>query len=75
MSVLIEEVRAARKLPPPSMARAIRLAADVSQERIAAELGVHRVTIARWEMGTRRPRGQLRIAYADLLQQLQETTS
>ena len=72
MSALIEEIRAAKQLPPPTMARAIRLAADVSQERVAAELGVHRVTVARWEAGTRRPRARLRIAYAELLRQLQE---
>jgi DNA-binding transcriptional regulator YiaG len=73
MSALVEDVRAAKRLPSPAMARAIRLAAEVSQERIATELGIHRVTVARWEAGTRRPRGQLRIAYADLLCQLQET--
>ena len=75
MSALVEEIRAAKRLPSPAMARAIRLAADVSQERIAAELGVHRVTVARWEAGARRPRGQHRAAYAELLRQLQESTS
>jgi DNA-binding transcriptional regulator YiaG len=72
MSELAEEVRAARRLPAPTMARAIRIAADVSQERIAAELGVHRVTVARWEAGARRPRGQLRLRYAGLLAELRE---
>lgn len=68
---LMDEVRAARRLPVPDMARAIRRAAGVEQSRMADELGVHRVTIARWEAGTRSPRGSLRARYADLLAALQ----
>ena len=34
--------------------RSIREAAGLTQEALAALLGVHRVTIARWETGTRR---------------------
>jgi DNA-binding transcriptional regulator YiaG len=75
MSELAEDVRAARRLPAPTMARAIRLAADVTQVRIAAELGVHPVTVARWEAGAHRPRGRLRVAYASLLAELQEAAS
>jgi DNA-binding transcriptional regulator YiaG len=68
---LVEEARQARRLPTPELARAIRRNADVSQERMANELGVHRVTVARWEAGQRRPRGQLLQAYAALLDALQ----
>ncbi len=71
MSDLLTEVRDGR-LPPPSVARAIRLAAGVSQPRMAEELGVHRVSVARWECGTRRPRGDVRAAYGRLLRELQE---
>jgi transcriptional regulator with XRE-family HTH domain len=39
---------------------------------MANELGVHRVTVARWEAGRRRPRGQLLHAYAQLLDALQQ---
>ncbi len=70
MSALLDEVRASRSLPAPPLARAIRLAAGVSQERIAAELDVHPVTVRRWEAGTRIPRGELRLAYARLLNAL-----
>lgn len=68
---LIDEVRRARTLPPPHAARQIRLAAGVSQERLAAELGVHRMTVVRWETGERAPRGLQRAAYAQLLGDLQ----
>jgi DNA-binding transcriptional regulator YiaG len=67
---LIDEVRRIRRLPSPPMAREIRRAAAVSQSRLAAELGVHRVTVTRWELGTRAPRGEVRLAYAALLEDL-----
>ena len=76
MSDLVTEVREAfrdaPRLPPPAIARAIREATCVTQDRMADELGVHRVTLARWEAGTRAPRGQLRARYATLLAQLQQ---
>ena len=71
---LIEEIRA-RQLPPAGMRRAIRLAAGVSQVRMAAELGVHRLTFVRWENGTHEPRGDNRAHYASLLAQLQHAAS
>ncbi len=61
MSDLLAEVKDAPGLPPPAVARAVREAAGVTQDRMAEELGVHRVTIARWEQdGGRSPRGELR---------------
>jgi len=68
---LLEEVRHLQRLPKPAQARAIRQAAGISQGRLAAELGVHRVTLLRWEAGERMPRGASRLAYADLLRDLQ----
>ena len=70
MSTLTEEVLKSRRLPPPSIARAIRSEAGVSQARMAAELGVHRVTVARWESGARVPRGAVRLSYAKVLDEL-----
>jgi transcriptional regulator with XRE-family HTH domain len=70
MTELVEEIRQARRLPPPPLAKAIREAAGVSQQRLADELGVHRVSVARWELGLRRPRGRLLVAYIDLLDAL-----
>lgn len=72
---LVEEVRHARQLPSPAIARAIRQSAGVSQERMAAEVGVHRVTLARWEKGIRRPRGTSGVRYATLIEQLRQVTS
>lgn len=70
---LVEEVRALRAaLPSPAAARLIRLAADVTQARMAQELGVSRVTIARWEAGTRRPRGKTLLEYRRVLDELRE---
>lgn len=64
---LIDEVQAARSLPPPREAAAIRRAGRITQERLAEELGVHAMTVARWEAGRRIPRGAVRVAYARLL--------
>ena len=68
---LTEEILRSRRLPPPTVARAIRREAGVSQQRLASELGVHRVTVARWEIGMRVPHGSLRQRYADVLDELQ----
>ena len=72
---LVQDVREERRLPPPAMAAAIRRAAGVSQARLAAELGVDRVTVARWERAgaswSRTPRGELRRRYAELLAELE----
>lgn len=72
---LIEEVRANQALPAPAVARMIRATAGVSQERLARELGVHRMTVARWESGRRRPRGTVRAAYSALLSDLQRAVA
>jgi len=71
MDDLLREVHEARRLPPPATAREIRRAAGLTQPQVATELGVHRVTLARWELGTRSPRGPLRLRYAKLLSDLQ----
>lgn len=75
MSQLIDEVRQSKDLPTPTLARAIRQEAGVSQLRLAQELKVHRMTVIRWESGTRIPRGPQRAAYARLLAALREATS
>ena len=69
---LIEQVRAANRLAPPPLARQIRIAAHATQQQCADELGVHVVTIARWESGARQPRGEMRARYAALLEALAE---
>jgi HTH-type transcriptional regulator/antitoxin MqsA len=71
---LIDEVRAWR-LPSVKTRRAIRLAAGVSQSRMAEELGVHRLTFVRWESGKHEPRGENRKQYAELLVSLRQVTA
>lgn len=69
---LINEVRSSLSLPPPEMARYIRKAARVTQGRLAMEIGVDRVTLARWESGTCKPRSAQRVRYAEALTALQK---
>ena len=71
---LIDEVRAGR-LPSATERRAIRVDADVSQVRMAAEIGVHRSTLIRWENGECVPRGEARERYARLLTALQQVSA
>ena len=71
---LVDEVRVSHRLPTPRLARAIRESAHVSQVRLAAEIGVHRLTLVRWERGTSRPRGASLAAYVELLERLQEVS-
>jgi DNA-binding transcriptional regulator YiaG len=74
VSALLDEVRESLSLPAPDAARQIREAAGVSQARLAEELGVHELTVHRWEAGTRTPHGPLRRAYARLLSELDQVT-
>jgi transcriptional regulator with XRE-family HTH domain len=69
---LIEEVRAAKTLPPPGTARTIRIANGVTQQRLAAAIGVDRTTLARWEAGTSKPRARQRARYAEVLAALEK---
>ena len=59
-------------MPSPTTARLIREAAGVSRARLAREIGVHPVTLGRWEDGRFRPSGAQRVAYLALLEQLKE---
>ncbi len=68
---LISQVRAARRVPTPAVARAVRQAAGLSQAQIASALGVDRVTVTRWEAGLRKPRGRVARAYSNLIGRLQ----
>lgn len=71
---LIDEV-ISRQLPSVRTRRAIRLAARVSQVRMAAELGVHRLTFIHWENGIHQPRGTSAERYARLLNDLKQASS
>lgn len=71
-SSLLRDVRLSKSLPPPAEARALRINAGLSQSRLADEVGVHRGTLIRWENGTHRPRGLLRLRYAEVLEELRK---
>jgi len=61
-------------IPSPPVARAIRLAANVTQGQVAEVVGVHVDTVRSWESGDHRPRGEAGARYAALLRQLAEVT-
>jgi transcriptional regulator with XRE-family HTH domain len=67
---IIEDARKRRSLPTPGEQRAIRKRAGLSQADVGAALGVGRVTVARWELGTHEPTRRIRLEYIDLLERL-----
>ena len=66
---LVDRLRATR-LPPPYERRAIRKRAGASLEDVAAALGVQKMTVSRWERGTREPWPKHLTAYICLLEAL-----
>ena len=74
MSALLDEVRQSLALPGPNVARQIREAAGVSRARFATELGVHEITVQRWEAGLHAPQGDVRRTYGRLLAELDQVT-
>ena len=46
--------------------KALRLRLGLTQTELAAEIGVHRVTVARWETGRKNPLPIVQRALADL---------
>lgn len=60
-----------RTLPPPQVARAVRISAGATQDEVAEEVGVDRATVARWESGDRSPSRRHAELYAAVLRDLQ----
>ncbi|MFE7753781.1 sigma factor-like helix-turn-helix DNA-binding protein [Streptomyces sp. NPDC057429] len=54
-------------LPPPKERRRLREARALSEEQVAAAVGVTPATVRAWETGRTSPRGRRRAAYARLL--------
>jgi transcriptional regulator with XRE-family HTH domain len=67
VQILIETYRSRPSLPAPAMARAIREQSGLSQEALAAAVGVTRPAISRYECGRRSPRDVHRKRYAEVL--------
>lgn len=72
MTDVIRKAMALRRLPSPSMARAIREAAGVSQADVAGSFDppISRAAVSRWESGERRPRGSHLEQYVEILEAL-----
>ncbi|MFE9662324.1 helix-turn-helix domain-containing protein [Streptomyces sp. NPDC005955] len=62
--------RPSAALPPPKERRRLREAGALTQEQVAARVGVTRETVRSWETGRTDPRGRKRHAYATLLAEL-----
>lgn len=67
---LLADARRRRSLPPPTVRRLLRERAGLTQSEVAGVLGVGRPAATRYETGTRGPRGEVRLAYVDLLERL-----
>lgn len=59
-----------RAMAVDGRARAIRMAARVSLTEVAESAGVAPATVARWEAGDRRPRGEPALRYRQVLYEL-----
>lgn len=66
-----DELRVINGLPEPAVRREIRVAAGLSQARLARAIGVSRGCIGNWELGNRLvPRGPLLDKYVEALRRL-----
>lgn len=72
MPTMIEKARASARLPLPAVARYIRKSARVTQAELADDIGVHRITLDRWEHGAAVPRGSNLVHYVASLDKLRE---
>jgi DNA-binding transcriptional regulator YiaG len=75
LDVLREQVQARRDLPRPAVRRALREAAGISRQALAASIDVSRESIRHWETGTVEPRGENLRLYLAALAVLQEGAS
>ena len=67
---LVETSKRRKSLPPPPVARTIRLHARLSQGEMAETIGVTGACISRWESGSRKPRGHHADEYSEVLARL-----
>lgn len=72
---LVKKIRIIRDLPPPAIRRALRVGAGLTEKDIASVLGVTHVTVSRYELGKRTPRGTVLAAYVEVLRTLARETS
>jgi transcriptional regulator with XRE-family HTH domain len=65
---LTQRLQVRRRLPPPQVRRALRLAAGASQADVGEVVGVTRQSVSLWEAGSRTPRGRNLDVYLEVLQ-------
>jgi transcriptional regulator with XRE-family HTH domain len=70
VEALLERARRRRETPDPAWARMLRQRAGLTQEEVAALLGVTGPEVCRYENNQRRPRGAVRDRYFELLDRL-----
>jgi transcriptional regulator with XRE-family HTH domain len=68
----LERGKLVGRLPSVSTRVLLRRSAGMSQEDVAAVVGVTRPTVTRWEQGKRTPRGEQLRGYVELLERLAE---
>jgi transcriptional regulator with XRE-family HTH domain len=66
----LREARTRRSLPVPARRRSLRVGAGVTQAAVASVVGVTRPAIARYEQGSRTPRGVALERYLAVLERL-----
>jgi len=67
LHMLLQAARVRRSLPSPTVRRALREGADLSQGDLGAVLGVTESAVSRWESGRRAPRREHLDAYVAVL--------
>lgn len=68
-------MRLRRDLPEPAERRKIRETAGLSQQELAAAMGVSRQAVTFWERGERTPRGQYLDRYVEALRALKDAVA
>lgn len=66
----ITRIATARAYVANGTGRLVRESARLSLAELAAQVGVHRSAVWRWEHGDRMPRGEAAEAYADVIERL-----
>lgn len=70
INALIDRARVARRLPEPPYRRLLRHRAGLTQAALSKAVGRDRSTVAKWEAGTRTPRGTDLANYIAVLDRL-----
>lgn len=69
MSTAFDLVRV-RRMVATGVARQIRMESGLSQAELANAVGVHKMTVHKWEHHNQRPRGEAALRYAAVLDEL-----